>query len=77
MPSVISARDHVLGDPITVDKWIEAVRGGILEEVCLAFEAMKRTEKEMFRERSFFRNRYRGTLVGVEEEEDEDLIMVD
>ncbi len=77
MPSVISARDYVLGDPITVDKWIEVVRGGILEEVYLAFEAIKRTEKEIFREQSFFRNRYRGTLAGVEEEEDEDLIMVD
>jgi len=43
----------------------------------LAFKAIKRIEKEIFRERLFFRNRYRGILVGVEEEEDEDLIIVD
>ncbi len=50
IPSVITARDHVLGDPITIDIQIKLVRESILEEVYLAFDIIKRIEKEIFRE---------------------------
>jgi len=55
----------VLRNPIKVDKFIKDLRRAILEEAYLAFDTLKRVEEELFRKRSYFINKYIGTLAKV------------